>query len=131
MSSSSSETDEDCGEPFAYVYYQAGDSEIVPISFILHFPKNWSEPATEGGGWDRNYLYKVFWSPDDEDTPAKMLQRIDEIPVHDKGSSQETAGYYRASVERVKGTHISSSLWTPLCLPSYLDSTYLTSLALV
>ena len=102
---SSNSGDED--EPHAYVYYQGGQCEIVPISFIYNFPKHWRKPTRDGGGWDKNYLYKVFWSPDDDDTPSEMLKRVAEIPVYEKGASTEKPGYYRASVERVKGTNFT------------------------
>lgn len=88
--------------PHAYVAYTDGGKETVPISFIYNFPTKWREPR-ENGGWDPTYLYKVFWSPDDNDSPAKMLQRCVEIETFEGGTAQEKPGYYRAAVVKVKG----------------------------
>lgn len=86
-------------EPHAYVHYEVDDNkEIVPLSFLFKFPAKWREE-----GWDKNYLFKVFWSPYDEDTPRKMLKRVPSIPVYEKGCTQDKAGYYRAAVLEVKG----------------------------
>lgn len=84
--------------PHAYVAYWEGAKESVPIEFVYEFPTLW---RTEG--WDDNKLFKVFWSPDENDSPAKMLRRVPEIPVYEKGSSLEKPGYYRAAVVKVKG----------------------------
>lgn len=88
----------DDSSPHAYVAYTDGEKETKPLSFIKQFPKNWRDQ-----GWDKNYLFKVFWSPDEEETPSSMLKRVAEIPVFKQGDAMEQAGYYRASVVAVKG----------------------------
>lgn len=57
-------------------------NKIVPMSFVSKFPSDWQEK-----GWDKIYLHKVFWSPNDEDTPTKMLKRESTIPVFEMGTS--------------------------------------------
>lgn len=84
-------------QPHAYVAYVDGSKACVPVSFVCKFPTNWREQ-----GWNKNYLFKVFWSPEENDCPAAMLRREVEIPVI-KGEDREIAGFYRASVELVKG----------------------------
>jgi hypothetical protein len=86
-------------EPHAYVAYVDGEKETVPLRFVYNFPPKWREH-----GWNKNYLYKVFWSPREDDSPSAMLKRQPEIPVFEKGSNRDDAGYHRASVELVKGT---------------------------
>lgn len=88
-------------EPHAYVAYWEGEKESVPLKFVFEFPPLWRTK-----GWDDNKLYKVFWSPDEDDSPTEMLKRVPEIPVHEKGSSLEKPGYYRAAVVKVEGKNI-------------------------
>ena len=106
-------------EPHAYVQYKKGDKEIVPVSFIQKFPLKWRQKKAEGGGWDPNYLYKVFWSPDENDTPPKMLKYVAEIPVRENGSDTRP-GYYRASVIDVKGEDFFLSPSLLLCLAPHV-----------
>lgn len=89
--------------PHAYVAYLDGEKECVPISFIAKFPTRWREPLNKGG-YDPSKLYKVFWSPDDKDSPSSMLQRVAEIPTFEEGTAQDKPGYYRAAVVTAKGT---------------------------
>lgn len=88
--------------PHAYVAYTDGAKDCVPLSFIINFPAKWREPRSKGG-WDPTYLYKVFWSPSENDSPQNMLKRVAKIPVYDGETSLEKPGYYRAAVLKVKG----------------------------
>jgi len=94
--------DQDENQPHAFVVHYDGEKECVPLGFVFKFPVNWRSE-----GWNKNYLYKVFWSPIENDSPTEMLKRVPEIPVIEKGDSRETPGYYRASVELVKGTTLT------------------------
>ena len=85
-------------EPHAYVSYEVdGEKDSFPISFIRKFPPQWREQ-----GYNKKYLFKVFWSPDPDDSPMKMLCRIPEIPTFEN-TSLEKPGYYRAAVVSVAG----------------------------
>lgn len=88
--------------PHAYVAYVDGEKECVPLSHIMKFPPKWRHSG-DGGGWDLNYLFKVFWSPNENDSPSSMLKRVAVIPTYEGGSFMERPGYYRASVVEVKG----------------------------
>ncbi|KAJ1528991.1 hypothetical protein ONE63_007358 [Megalurothrips usitatus] len=84
-------------QPHAFVQFHADEEKIfTPVSFVKSFPPTWRESK-----WDKDYLYKVFWTPIEGDTPAKMLQRVPEIPLHETGTSLEKPGYYRAAVVAV------------------------------
>lgn len=85
-------------EPHAYVAYVDGAKEVVPLSFFKKFPAEWRT-----AGWDRKYLYQVFWSPIPDDSPRKALQRMPEIPHRESGKSFNLAGWYRATVVLVGG----------------------------
>lgn len=90
-------------KPHAYVAYMSGAKEMVPVPFIYQFPSTWRDKSKYSGkGWEEDYLYKVFWSNDDADTPAKLLKRLPEIPVFEIDQGGQ-AGYYRASVLCVAG----------------------------
>ncbi|KAJ1528914.1 hypothetical protein ONE63_007283 [Megalurothrips usitatus] len=84
-------------QPHAFVQFHADQEKIfTPVSCVKSFPPTWRESK-----WDKDYLYKVFWSPIEGDTPAKMLQRVPEIPLYETGTSLEKPGYYRAVVVAV------------------------------
>lgn len=54
--------------------------------------------------FDVGHVYRVFWSPVDEETPMDMLKRVPVIP--DLTPEQELdgeAGYYRAHVLAIRG----------------------------
>lgn len=95
-------------EPHAYVNYVDDEKETVPLTFIYKFPLDWRTT-----GWNKNYLYKVFWSPEDDDSPSQMLKREPEVPLYE-GTERKGAGYYRAAVLTVKGIvhdHTTKSLF--------------------
>lgn len=85
--------------PHALVAFTDGQKDMLPVSFIKKFPSNWREKK-----WNMDYLFRVFWSPDDDDSPTEMLKRVAEIPEFEPGESFEKPGYYRGAVVAVEGT---------------------------
>jgi hypothetical protein len=102
-------------KPHAYVVFDdtAESKETVPLSFVKDFPVSWRKT-----GWDKDYKFKVFWSPDPSETPGKMLSKVVKVPVMESGTSHENAGYYRAGVLAVQGEFLRngfSSKIGPFC----------------
>ncbi|KAJ1525571.1 hypothetical protein ONE63_010375 [Megalurothrips usitatus] len=109
-------------EPHAYVAYVDGEKEVVPLSF---FKKFCADRRKEG--WDRKYLYQVFWSPKSDDSPREALRRMPEIPVCEIGTtSSNRAGYYRATVLLVADSYeeVTASLERKRCPAGNMVGTY-------
>ncbi|XP_024888939.1 uncharacterized protein LOC112465574 [Temnothorax curvispinosus] len=79
-------------------YLKDREKEICPLSFVYGFEKNPDGVKNKGP----EAILKVFWSPNEEDSPSSMAKKVSEIPHYTASATiNKKPGYYEANVLRV------------------------------